>query len=97
MTKTILKINLNELNTSDLEKVIIEARNIADAANNMVNARNKITDMIEKSGFTIEQILKAKSPTKKVAPKFVHKDNKNLTWSGRGRTPKWVKKFGVKV
>ena len=33
----------------------------------------------------------------KVAPKWHHKEDSALTWSGRGRTPKWIKKFGVKI
>jgi DNA-binding protein H-NS len=28
---------------------------------------------------------------KRVAPKFRHPDDPNLTWSGRGKTPLWVK------
>ena len=29
----------------------------------------------------------------KVAPKYRHPENSMLTWSGRGRTPKWVQEF----
>ncbi|MCB1915654.1 MAG: H-NS histone family protein [Rhodocyclaceae bacterium] len=27
----------------------------------------------------------------RLAPKYVHPSNRNLQWSGRGRTPAWVK------
>lgn len=58
----------------------------------------KIKKDIENSGYSIEDILGATKPTtKKVAPKFRHKEDSSLTWSGRGRMPKWIKKYGVKI
>lgn len=38
--------------------------------------------------------LKAKlgsKPTKKVAPKFRHPDDPGIVWSGRGKTPVWLR------
>jgi len=34
---------------------------------------------------------------KKVAAKWYHKEDKKLTWSGRGRTPLWIKSHGIAI
>ena len=43
-------------------------------------------------GFSLEEVLgeiKAKHASK-VAPKYAHPENAELTWTGRGRKPKWI-------
>ena len=43
-------------------------------------------------GFSLEEVLgdsKAKRASK-VAPKYAHPENAELTWTGRGRKPKWI-------
>jgi DNA-binding protein H-NS len=32
-------------------------------------------------------------PTKKVAPKFRHPDDPGIVWSGRGKTPVWLREL----
>jgi len=34
---------------------------------------------------------KGAKPTKKVAPKFRHPDDPGIVWSGRGKTPVWLR------
>ena len=34
-----------------------------------------------------------KKPTKKVPPKFRHPDDPGLVWSGRGKTPVWLREL----
>lgn len=47
-----------------------------------------------KRGFALEDLIdakkarKAKSPA---APKYRHPENPEVTWSGRGRQPGWIK------
>lgn len=49
-------------------------------------------------GLSINVVVNDEKPAKKttnktgakVAPKYRHPNNPNLTWTGRGRTPKWV-------
>lgn len=43
-------------------------------------------------GFSLEEVLGAKTSKKKskVAAKYAHPENPELTWTGRGRTPKWI-------
>ncbi|SFR61150.1 H-NS family nucleoid-associated regulatory protein [Thiomicrospira sp. ALE5] len=45
-------------------------------------------------GLSIDLVINDDKPAKKtgakVAPKYQHPSNPSLTWTGRGRTPKWV-------
>jgi DNA-binding protein H-NS len=45
-------------------------------------------------GLSIDLVVNNEKPAKKtgakVAPKYRHPSNPSLTWTGRGRTPKWV-------
>ncbi|AHF01819.1 histidine biosynthesis protein [Thiomicrospira aerophila AL3] len=45
-------------------------------------------------GLSIDLVINDEKPAKKtgakVAPKYQHPSNPSLTWTGRGRTPKWV-------
>lgn len=43
-------------------------------------------------GFSLEEVLGEEKSKKKskVAAKYAHPENSALTWTGRGRTPKWV-------
>ena len=45
-------------------------------------------------GLSIDLVINDEKPAKKtgakVAPKYQHPSNPSLTWTGRGRTPKWI-------
>lgn len=43
-------------------------------------------------GFSLEDITgEEKTPkARKAAPKYVHPEDPDITWSGRGRKPKWI-------
>jgi len=42
------------------------------------------------------QAKKGEKPTKKVAPKFRHPDDPGIVWSGRGKTPVWLRELEKK-
>ena len=55
-------------------------------------ARAAAVAAVKAFGFSLEDVLtegKTKK-TSKVAPKYAHPENPDLTWTGRGRKPKWV-------
>ena len=42
-------------------------------------------------GFNLSDLTKKSQKSRsEVAPKYAHPDNPTLTWSGRGRKPKWL-------
>jgi DNA-binding protein H-NS len=52
-------------------------------------------------GFTLEELLgnssiKPKKEKGTVAVKYRHQENPVLTWTGRGRQPKWITEFLAK-
>jgi DNA-binding protein H-NS len=89
MTIKIDKFSLAELKTlqSDVAKAIanFEGRRRAEAL-------EAIVATAKAQGFTLAVLLGSKPSRKRtpVAPKFAHPENKSITWSGRGRKPKWV-------
>ena len=83
------KMNLADLKVlqKDLEKAIktFEARKLAEA-------RTVLEAKARELGVSLEAILGGKPArtTSTAAPKYRHPENSELTWSGRGRTPKWI-------
>jgi DNA-binding protein H-NS len=72
----------------DIDKAItsFEARRISEA-------RKALEAKAAELGVSLAEILGGK-PTKSarapVAAKYAHPENASMTWSGRGRKPKWV-------
>lgn len=56
--------------------------------------RNELTALASKAGFTIAQLFaeneKVGRKQSVVAPKYCHPTDRSLTWTGRGRQPKWI-------
>lgn len=78
----------------DIEKAIssYEARRLADA-------RKALEAKAAELGVSLAEVLGGK-PAKGlktfVAAKYAHPENPSLTWSGRGRTPKWISDLEAK-
>lgn len=56
-------------------------------------AKAAIEAIAREHGFKIEDLIGEEKATKsrtKAAPKYAHPENPELTWTGRGRMPKWV-------
>ena len=57
--------------------------------------KNKLAEMASKAGFNITELFghgrKARGP---VSVKYRHPQDASLTWTGRGRRPRWLVKAG---
>lgn len=42
-------------------------------------------------GFSLKDLAGHEKAKAKVAPKYAHPEDKAMTWTGRGRQPRWVK------
>lgn len=91
-----MKINLNNLSVAELKSlrdeiaVELELRTKEERQKLIQEFRDKAKSL----GISLEELLagqkgKSKS-TGKVAAKYVHPANPGLTWTGRGKTPRWV-------
>jgi len=47
----------------------------------------KMEALAKEAGFSMAELMEA--PKKTVAAKYQHPENPTITWSGRGRKPKW--------
>lgn len=85
-------INLDTLSVAELDKL---KYNIEHAISNrkqteLLDVRRKLDALVEESGFSLQEILEAKSVRKPVQPKYRNPENPESTWTGRGRRPVWV-------
>lgn len=81
--------DLDEL--KDLKKRVDKA--IADyEVRKKREALDKLDEVSKEMGFSLNELFdgsgkkRRKTPSK---PKYRHKDNHDLTWTGRGRKPNW--------
>ncbi|MBF9059556.1 H-NS histone family protein [Rhodobacterales bacterium HKCCSP123] len=83
------KMTLEELkqHQKDIEKAIktFEARKLAEA-------RVALEKQAEKLGVKLSDVVGGSSTTAKSVspPKYMHPENPEKTWTGRGRKPKWI-------
>ena len=88
-----MDIDLDKLDLKELKQL----KNKVDAAilsyeeRNLQKIREMVQEQLKGTGIKLEDLVD-KSPKSKrtVAPKYSHPENPDLTWTGRGRKPKWV-------
>ncbi len=60
--------------------------------------KQQLAKVAQENGFSLEEFLGHKghkahsSPKKVLSPRFRNPDDPSLTWTGRGRAPKWYRK-----
>lgn len=90
------QIDLSKLSEKDL----LQLRKDVDKAISAVttqkkqDALNAVRAEANKRGFSLEDLMdakKARKPKAPAAPKYRHPENPEVTWSGRGRQPGWIK------
>ena len=82
--KDLTVAELNELKGSI--EVVIERRRREE----LTEARRQIEELLDGYGFTLEEVVSAKSTSKIVRPKYRNTEDSSQTWTGRGRRPTWL-------
>ncbi|MEM7440595.1 MAG: H-NS histone family protein [Pseudomonadota bacterium] len=88
------KIDLSKLNHKELVKL---QKDVEKAIKNfekrrLDEARSAVEAKARELGFSLTQLTGGKGAAKpKNPPKYQHAENAELTWSGRGRQPAWIK------
>ena len=89
-----MDINLDEMELSELKAL---KKQLAKEIANFEQRERKeaiaaVRDFASERGFNLDELMVdfKKRPRAKVEPKYAHPENPSLTWSGRGRRPKWV-------
>jgi DNA-binding protein H-NS len=87
-------IDLNTLSLVELKKL---ERDIAKAITTYeerqkAEARAEAEAIARKFGFALADLVETSAANKKAAPeaKYRHPENPDVTWSGRGRKPRWI-------
>lgn len=73
----------------------IDAAIVARQSKDRTELRQKMQLLAEEAGLSIEDVLGSRRAGSRggkgsVAVKYRHPDNASLTWTGRGRRPKWL-------
>ncbi len=88
-----MAIDLKTLNHNQLGDLITRAaqRQADLAAERVIKLREKIHNMIKAEGLTFEDVFggPSRKVRAKVKPKYRNPADKNATWSGRGKRPRW--------
>ncbi|MEZ5479396.1 MAG: H-NS histone family protein [Thiolinea sp.] len=85
-------VDLDKLSTTELENLkdnldkVIKKNRYHD----LMALHDKVVALVERSPFTLDEVLHARKVRKPVKPKYRNPDNISQTWAGRGRKPVWV-------
>ncbi|MFQ6550593.1 H-NS family nucleoid-associated regulatory protein [Aestuariibius sp. 2305UL40-4] len=88
------KLSLDEL--KDLQKEVAQAITSFEKRQRD-DALAAIQAAAKEHGFSLDELMggssnkKTAKPRTSAAPKYRHPENPEVTWSGRGRQPKWIK------
>ncbi len=89
-------VDISNLSVAELEKLkgSIDSAIANRRDGELLGLRQAIDDMVEKAGFTLEEVLQARATKKRpVKAKYSNPANPQETWSGRGRKPVWVQEW----
>jgi DNA-binding protein H-NS len=86
-----------DLGAMSLEELKALQKDVAAAIDDFhdrqkADARRALEDLAREKGFSLAELvaLTPKKSRKPVAAKYAHPENPQITWSGRGRKPRWV-------
>ena len=85
------KLSLRQLR--ELQDTIAAAI-AAREAQERVRLKEKLAEMAGKAGFSVAELFATPRKRGAAAIKYRHKDDPSLTWTGRGRRPRWMVKAG---
>ena len=90
--------DISDLSVEELERLAAQAEALIESKKDqkIEDAYNKIIEIAEAAGLTLEQFIeygthKRKKTTRKaVEPRYRNKNNAAETWTGRGKQPRWL-------
>lgn len=87
---------LDKLNVKELRdlKTRIDAAIASRQSKDRAELKQKMIALAEEAGLTLDDVMggprRAGRGKGSVAVKYRHPDDANLTWTGRGRRPRWL-------
>lgn len=91
------EFNLNEMSLRDLQdlKKKVDAAVASYEARKLQEARAELDARAKELGFSLAELVasstdaKPKKTRKPSTPKWRHRENHEMTWTGQGKRPKW--------
>ncbi|MEO7917370.1 MAG: H-NS histone family protein [Dokdonella sp.] len=89
-----MAIDIKSLNHNQLNELITRAKTRQDemVKEKEGKVREKVLAMVKAEGFTMEELFGGTGARKKrgkVKPKFRNPADPSMTWTGRGKRPRW--------
>ncbi|RJL16420.1 H-NS family nucleoid-associated regulatory protein [Paracoccus siganidrum] len=83
--------DLDQLDLKELRQLQREVAKAIETYEQRAKAKAlaELNDLASRHGFKLQELLGTKS-SRQVGPKYRHPENPDLTWSGRGRQPRWI-------
>ena len=90
-----MDLNLNQLSLKELKDLQSQVNKAISTFEDRKKkeARSALEAKAKEMGFSLAELLGDAPKERKrgaVAAKYCHPENSSLTWTGRGRKPKWV-------
>ncbi len=89
-----MTLDLESMSRSELEKLAADVEKAMKTLDTRrkAEARRELEKKAKELGFSFEELASntAKGKTKS-PPKYRHPENPDVTWTGRGRQPAWIK------
>jgi len=87
-------MDLSTLSLEELKKLRKDVQKAIDSfeERQMKKAREELEEKAREMGYSLDELVVAKTRKKRAPakPKYRHPDQPGVTWSGRGRPPKWI-------
>ena len=92
-------VNQIDLDNMSIQQLKSLQRNVEEAIKSYADrakkqrAKARLEREAQKLGFTLEELINidVQKPRSSVRPKYRNPDDETQTWSGRGRSPIWVR------
>lgn len=83
--------NLDQLDIKELRQLQRDVTKAIETYEQRTKAKAlaDLDEVASRHGFKLQELIGAKL-SRPVEPKYRHPENPQLTWSGRGRQPRWI-------
>lgn len=86
------RLNIETLRYSELILLLaeIETAIAARKTEERADIKQKLAELATKNGFTVEELYGKQRNKKRSEVKYRHPKDPSMTWTGRGRKPRWL-------
>ena len=87
-----MSLDLESMSSDELKKLIADAQKALKTVDTRrrAEAKRAMEQAAKEYGFSVDEILGAKTKGSKGSAKYANPEDRSQTWTGRGRKPNWV-------